>query len=253
MKIWYKKGCTKCDLKSKSLRLSDNNPIFAVGASFITSRRGKIQLVFNNYIYCTDLRNGSKTYWKCIKSGKHGCKGRITAEGAILTSTAKAVHNHAPETSFEDFTKYHDNTFASWSDGGRQEENHNHPENFWNWAQSRWWRWLSTETGSLHGPVLNSVHFTDPYLTRFTSRTHTRFTSRSHTELGSLHGPILSIRFTSRTHTLTSAHFTDPYSHFGSLHAPTLQLDSLHGPFLSNRLTSRAPALNFISQTHTLN
>ncbi|XP_063229109.1 FLYWCH-type zinc finger-containing protein 1-like [Bacillus rossius redtenbacheri] len=63
---------------------------------FITSRRGHLQLVLDNYVYKKNNVKGSKVHWVCTHYYKTNCRSRVaTTEGELhLTMTQ---HNHGPQ------------------------------------------------------------------------------------------------------------------------------------------------------------
>uniref|UniRef100_A0A6B2EIZ2 BTB domain-containing protein n=1 Tax=Phlebotomus kandelakii TaxID=1109342 RepID=A0A6B2EIZ2_9DIPT len=69
---------------------------------FIISRKGGIHLVYDNYVYRSNLRrqgrNKDVIYWECIHNRNSKCRGRLKSVGDFLFITNKHVkHNHEPD------------------------------------------------------------------------------------------------------------------------------------------------------------
>ncbi|XP_053680521.1 modifier of mdg4 isoform X1 [Anopheles nili] len=66
---------------------------------FVTSRKGSLQLVHENYIYRSNLRRqGLKNdiiYWECVYNRGQKCRGRLKTIGnTIYVSNGEVKHNH---------------------------------------------------------------------------------------------------------------------------------------------------------------
>uniref|UniRef100_A0A182QVF5 BTB domain-containing protein n=1 Tax=Anopheles farauti TaxID=69004 RepID=A0A182QVF5_9DIPT len=66
---------------------------------FLSSRKGGLQLVHDNYIYRSNLRrqgrNRDVIYWECVYNRGQKCRGRLKTIGnVIFVSNGKVEHNH---------------------------------------------------------------------------------------------------------------------------------------------------------------
>lgn len=66
---------------------------------FLTSRKGGVQLIHEEYLYRSNLRRqgreGDILYWECIHNRGTKCRGRLKTVGnTIHKSNGKVDHNH---------------------------------------------------------------------------------------------------------------------------------------------------------------
>ncbi|XP_049276931.1 modifier of mdg4-like isoform X27 [Anopheles funestus] len=66
---------------------------------FLSSRKGGLQLVHDNYLYRSNLRrqgrNGDVIYWECIYNRGQKCRGRLKTIGnSIYVTNGEVEHNH---------------------------------------------------------------------------------------------------------------------------------------------------------------
>ncbi|XP_055616841.1 modifier of mdg4-like isoform X9 [Toxorhynchites rutilus septentrionalis] len=78
---------------------SQTNRMYA----FLTSRKGGIHLVHNNFVYRSNLRRSGRNkdiiYWECVHNRAKKCRGRVKSVGDILyISNSNIQHNHEPDT-----------------------------------------------------------------------------------------------------------------------------------------------------------
>ncbi|XP_063227983.1 modifier of mdg4-like isoform X5 [Bacillus rossius redtenbacheri] len=68
---------------------------------FISSAKGKPQLVYNNFVYRINSSSRDRRFWICSNYTKLGCRARAVTSGreAFLTGSA---HNHGPHTLLSD-------------------------------------------------------------------------------------------------------------------------------------------------------
>lgn len=63
---------------------------------FVTSKKGKQQLVHNGFVYTIDKKTTEKTIWKCVEYTKTKCLGRVwSTDDEIEYQNEK--HNHTPD------------------------------------------------------------------------------------------------------------------------------------------------------------
>ncbi|XP_065073205.1 modifier of mdg4-like isoform X11 [Ochlerotatus camptorhynchus] len=71
--------------------------------TFLTSRKGGIHLVHDNFVYRSNLRRSGRNkdiiYWECIHNRAEKCRGRVKSVGDLLyISNWNMQHNHDPDT-----------------------------------------------------------------------------------------------------------------------------------------------------------
>jgi hypothetical protein len=62
---------------------------------YIKSKRGKLMLIYQNFIYKEDKNLNGKTYWSCNSKYETSCKSRVVLEGNQVKNQPKE-HNHLP-------------------------------------------------------------------------------------------------------------------------------------------------------------
>ncbi|XP_055594794.1 modifier of mdg4-like isoform X21 [Uranotaenia lowii] len=71
--------------------------------TFLTSRKGGIHLVHNNYVYRSNLRRSGRNkdilYWECVHNRTDKCRGRVKSIGdSLYISNSNVDHNHDPDS-----------------------------------------------------------------------------------------------------------------------------------------------------------
>ena len=65
-----------------------------INVTFVTSNKGKLLLVLNNYLYKCNKKTQTKKYWICINKG---CKIYVHTDlNDIYLSSGTAQHDHEP-------------------------------------------------------------------------------------------------------------------------------------------------------------
>uniref|UniRef100_A0A2M4CV39 FLYWCH-type domain-containing protein n=2 Tax=Anopheles darlingi TaxID=43151 RepID=A0A2M4CV39_ANODA len=70
---------------------------------FVSSRKGGLQLVHQNYIYRSNLRRQGREknviYWECARNRTLKCRGRLKTIGnSLYISNREEEHNHPCDT-----------------------------------------------------------------------------------------------------------------------------------------------------------
>uniref|UniRef100_A0A182T1T0 FLYWCH-type domain-containing protein n=1 Tax=Anopheles maculatus TaxID=74869 RepID=A0A182T1T0_9DIPT len=78
---------------------------------FLTSRKGGLQLVHDNYLYRSNLRrqgrNGDVIYWECIYNRGQKCRGRLKTIGnSIYISNGKDISQKRKSSTHKSKSKY---------------------------------------------------------------------------------------------------------------------------------------------------
>ncbi|XP_063229110.1 FLYWCH-type zinc finger-containing protein 1-like [Bacillus rossius redtenbacheri] len=63
----------------------------------VLTSRGNQQLIFGDYLYSREYRNGDRVYWRCVSCNKTKCRARVITNGGEL-EIRSLEHNHEPHT-----------------------------------------------------------------------------------------------------------------------------------------------------------
>ncbi|XP_063242210.1 protein tramtrack, beta isoform-like isoform X20 [Bacillus rossius redtenbacheri] len=67
------------------------------GLRFVTSQRGRDQLVHEDFVFASHKRRAGKTVWKCVDRRRRSCPATVHTQGGRV-AVVRGSHSHAPHT-----------------------------------------------------------------------------------------------------------------------------------------------------------